>query len=92
LILYGVTKNGNSVLCHVHSFYPYYFVAAPQGFEAPHLVSYQSALNACITEKVPRNRNTGPTVLNVEMVNKQSIYGYNGKTKDLFLKITGNTY
>jgi DNA polymerase delta subunit 1 len=79
-------------MCHVHSFYPYYFVAAPQGFEAAHLVSYQHSLNASIAEKVPRNASIGPAVLNVVMVNKQSIYGYNGKTKDLFLKISGYTY
>lgn len=40
-------------------------------------------------DKVPRNRSNGQAVLSVEIVQKQSIYGYHGEKKAMFLKITG---
>ena len=31
--MYGVTQEGNSVMCHVHGFASYLFTPAPQGFK-----------------------------------------------------------
>ena len=30
----GVTKDGNSIMTHVHGFSPYFYVPAPEGFTA----------------------------------------------------------
>ena len=31
--MYGVTQDGNSVMCHVHGFASYLFTPAPEGFQ-----------------------------------------------------------
>jgi DNA polymerase delta subunit 1 len=88
LIMYGLTKSGNSVVCHVHSFYPYYYIAAPNGFEAAHLSHYQNAMENAMRNSIPKGKANGPAVIRVEMVQKQSIFGYHGEKKAMFLKIT----
>lgn len=45
LRLYGVTMNGNSVMCNVHGFFPYFYVPAPQGFSQTNVFDFMSALN-----------------------------------------------
>jgi hypothetical protein len=34
--MFGITDSGNSVLCHVHGFTPYFYVPAPSGFAEEH--------------------------------------------------------
>ena len=79
---------GNSILTHVHDFDPYFYVPAPQGFEPVFIPNYQRELNAVVTEMVPRAKQSGgEAVLRIELVLKQSIYGYAGPDKSMFLKI-----
>ena len=35
--MFGVTKLGNSVCCHVHGFHPYFYVPAPEKFSKEHI-------------------------------------------------------
>ena len=35
--MFGVTKSGNSVCCHVHGFHPYFYVPAPEKFSKEHI-------------------------------------------------------
>ena len=46
--MYGVTMEGNSVLCHIHGFVPYFYVLAPSGFQQ----SYCSVFRDCLDKAV----------------------------------------
>lgn len=54
--MYGVTMEGNSVLCHIHGFVPYFFVPAPKGFEHSHCKSFQDALNRAVLDDMRSNK------------------------------------
>jgi DNA polymerase delta subunit 1 len=45
LRLFGVTKEGNSVLAHIHGFKPYFYVAAPPGFLNKDLEPFKDTIN-----------------------------------------------
>ncbi|KAL1116276.1 hypothetical protein AAG570_005771, partial [Ranatra chinensis] len=84
--LYGVTMNGNSVCCHVHGFLPYFYVSAPTHFSGSHLKSFKDALNLAVS-KCQSVKSQEPVTL-VEIVYKQSIFGYSGEDMKKFLKIS----
>uniref|UniRef100_A0A336LTL5 DNA polymerase n=1 Tax=Culicoides sonorensis TaxID=179676 RepID=A0A336LTL5_CULSO len=87
--MYGVTMEGNSVCCHVHGFAPYLYVGAPRGFTKDHLYKFKAALNDAVLKDMRSNReNVQEAVLDVEIVEKQSILGYHGEDKFPFIKIT----
>jgi DNA polymerase delta subunit 1 len=46
--LFGVTDAGNSVLCIVTGFLPYFYVPAPIGFQESHIGSFQTALEVLL--------------------------------------------
>ncbi|KAI1321493.1 DNA-directed DNA polymerase delta [Mortierella claussenii] len=77
---YGITEAGNSVICHVTGFLPYFYVPAPVGFKIENIPAFQSALETGIEK--------GASVVKVEWKMKESIYGYQGGEKSPFLKIT----
>lgn len=81
--LYGVTEQENSVLCTVTDFFPYFYVPSPYGFVETHLNSFKIALENTI--------NFGNKIIkNIELVMRQSIYGFQGNEKSLYIKITVN--
>ncbi|XP_033225381.1 DNA polymerase delta catalytic subunit isoform X2 [Belonocnema kinseyi] len=87
--LYGVTEEGNSVCCHVHGFCPYLFVTAPPKFTDHHCGSFKEALNNATKRDMRSNPdNVQEAILAVELVHRQSVYGYSGEEKAPFLKIT----
>ncbi|XP_077545461.1 DNA polymerase delta 1, catalytic subunit [Haemaphysalis longicornis] len=87
--MFGVTDSGHSVLCHVHGFLPYFYVEAPSGFRREHCWAFRDALNRAVLKDMRSNKNSlADTVVGVDMVMKQSIYGYNSKGKTPFLKVT----
>lgn len=87
--MFGVTDGGHSVLCHVHGFLPYFFIEAPSGFKQEHCRAFKEALSKAVLADMRSNKNNLlETVAAVEVVMKQSIYGYNSKGKQPFLKIT----
>ncbi|ORZ22880.1 DNA polymerase family B-domain-containing protein [Lobosporangium transversale] len=73
---YGITEIGNSVICHVTGFLPYFYVPAPMGFKVENIPTFKTALE--------RNN----SVVKVEWKLKESIYGYHGGEQSPFLKIT----
>ncbi|CAO3683082.1 unnamed protein product [Umbelopsis vinacea] len=79
---FGVTDSGNSVLCHVQGFLPYFYVPAPVGFLPTHVESFKRALISSLGIQ--------GSIVNVEICLKQSIYGYHGNSKSPFIKIIVN--
>ena len=39
--MFGSTKEGRSVCCHVHGFHPYFFVPAPKNFTKNNLADFR---------------------------------------------------
>ena len=54
--MYGVTMEGNSVLCHVHGFVPYFFVPAPQSFQDVQCSLFRDALNKAVIADMRSNK------------------------------------
>ncbi|KAJ1982249.1 DNA-directed DNA polymerase delta [Dimargaris verticillata] len=86
LRLYGATAEGNSVLCHVHGFYPYFYAPAPTNFQPQHAEVLVNALNQQVAS-TDKGLSTAP-VLSVELCRRESLWGYHGNTKVPFLRIT----
>ncbi|KAI8336982.1 DNA polymerase family B-domain-containing protein [Chlamydoabsidia padenii] len=77
---YGITKNGNSVLCNAHGFLPYFYFPAPIGLKKSHLPALQQALTTATGESNIIDR--------LDITMKQSLYGYRGDMKSPFVKVT----
>ena len=54
--MYGVTMEGNSVVCHIHGFVPYFFVPAPKELEHSQCKSFQDALNRAVLDDMRSNK------------------------------------
>lgn len=77
---FGVTEEGNSVLCTVTGFIHYYYVPVPKGFvKDQHLVNFINYLKA-----------NYEGIVDVEIHFKESIWGYSNNAKSQFFKIYAN--
>ena len=87
--MFGVTMDGNSVCCHVHGFHPYIYLPTPAGINKDNLVNFRKALNKALIDDL-KNNNIGivDAVLNCELVEKSTIYGFQGNKMSQFIKIT----
>ena len=87
--MFGVTMDGNSVCCHVHGFHPYIYLPTPAGINKDNLVTFRKALNKALIDDL-KNNNLGivDAVLNCELVQKSTIYGFQGNKMSEFIKIT----
>jgi len=54
--MYGVTMEGNSVLCHIHGFVPYFYTPAPPGFQQSHCGLFQEGLNKAVLNDMRSNK------------------------------------
>lgn len=54
--MYGVTMEGNSVLCHIHGFVPYFYVPAPPGFQQSHCSLFQDGINKAVLADMRSNK------------------------------------
>lgn len=77
---YGVTAAGNSVVCHVRNFMPYFYFPAPIGFQRSHLLPLKQVLCDSL--------GSSNMVQKCEIVMKQSIYGYHGDQKSPYVRVT----
>ncbi|KAI9019821.1 DNA polymerase family B-domain-containing protein [Hyaloraphidium curvatum] len=78
-------QGGNSVLCHVHGFFPYFYIPSPNGFQLQHLDDFQRALENAM--RMDQNKiHVG--VIKTELVMKSSIMNYHGNQRFAFIKIT----
>ncbi|EGD74190.1 polymerase [Salpingoeca rosetta] len=85
--LFGVTKGGNSVLMHVHGFCPFIYTPAPANFTPSMLGEFKMALDKQIKETTSSAKDVPEVVMMVEIVSKESIYGFHATGKRPFLKI-----
>ncbi|KAG1674520.1 DNA polymerase delta catalytic subunit [Nymphon striatum] len=86
--VFGVTEEGHSICTHIHGFTPYFYVQAPNGFTDEDCPMFMSALNNSVLIDMRTNKdNLTQTVLEVILVKKESIYGFHGNQKLMFLKI-----
>lgn len=89
--LFGVTRNGCSILLHVHGFYPYLFVPAPwRDFTATDRLHFATVLEERLQreERGPAAKRAERFVHEVELVHRQSVYGYSPELSQPFLRIT----
>ncbi|KAK9476875.1 DNA polymerase family B-domain-containing protein [Lipomyces japonicus] len=75
--LFGVSQDGHSIMCNVTHFNHYFYVPAPVGFTRDNIRSFISYLD----------REFPAAVYDVELVLRQSIWGYSGDSKQPFIKI-----
>lgn len=86
--MFGVTMDGNSVCCHVHGFTPYLYIGAPKGFDHTHCQPFKVALDRAVIADLRSNReNIQEAVLEVSIVEGQSLMAYHGEEKFQFIKI-----
>ncbi|PKK76661.1 hypothetical protein RhiirC2_733716 [Rhizophagus irregularis] len=81
--MFGITEIGNSVLCYVTGFRPYFYIPAPIGFCENDLSNLQKQITRAIQ---PENSLKKP-IERIELTFKESIWGYHGNKKSQFLKI-----
>ncbi|XP_011187824.1 DNA polymerase delta catalytic subunit [Zeugodacus cucurbitae] len=87
--MFGITMEGNSVCCHVHGFCPYFYIAAPRSFERNHCNALREALDKKVLADMRSNKNNvQEAVLEVQLVERLNIYGYQGDEKQRYIKIT----
>lgn len=54
--MYGVTMEGNSVLCHIHGFVPYFYIPAPPGFDHSYCSEFLDELDKVVLNDMRSNK------------------------------------
>ncbi|XP_062149325.1 DNA polymerase delta catalytic subunit [Alnus glutinosa] len=84
--IFGVTREGHSVCCHVHGFEPYFYISCPPGMGPDDISRFHQILEARMRE-VNRNGKVPKYVRRIELVQKRSVMYYQQQTSHPFLKI-----
>ncbi|KAK7031378.1 DNA polymerase [Favolaschia claudopus] len=82
LRMFGVTKEGNSVLANVTGFKPYFYVAQPRGFTEADLEPFRQHLNGLV--QGPGDKDA---VTSVSLVSKRTLWQYRGDDWTPFIKL-----
>ena len=85
--MFGVTKEGNSVVAHVHGFMPYFYVRAPPNMQPQDIPGFQATLNAKVKAGLNAKDQCNAPIVNVNMVSRQSIMNYAFGQPAPFLRI-----
>lgn len=59
---YGITMEGNSVLCHVHGFLPFFYTPAPKNFDVDNCELFRSELDKVVIGDMRSNKDNITTV------------------------------
>eukprot|EP00002_Diphylleia_rotans_P033158 TRINITY_DN7021_c0_g1_i1.p1 TRINITY_DN7021_c0_g1~~TRINITY_DN7021_c0_g1_i1.p1 ORF type:complete len:1103 (-),score=239.27 TRINITY_DN7021_c0_g1_i1:90-3398(-) len=86
--LFGVNREGNSVMAHVHGFTPYFFSPVPEGFDPGNCERLRKAMNAKLETSSSKQNKLKEYVVDICIENKQSIQGYKGNSKSPFFRIS----
>lgn len=65
LQMYGVSMEGNSILCHIHGYVPYFYIPAPTGFNENQCGVFQDALNKAVLTDMRSNKDNISQVIMV---------------------------
>lgn len=119
--IFGVSRQQNSICCHVHGFAPYLYVTVPSTFKVlfsivwkakqyytkvaiywnivfyftlkpEHCKQFHEALNKALIADSRSKQEIHEFVLEVEFVEKESMYGYHENKKSPFLKVTSSCW
>ena len=74
--LFGITKDGNSVVAHVHGFKPYFWVRAPPGFTQADVPQFQAMLNAKVKAGLTARDQCENPIVGMQLAQRQSIMNY----------------
>lgn len=86
--MFGVTRDGHSILCHVHGFHPYFYIYTAKKPDPEKLELFRDHLDSvCKNNGNCRVAPLPNQILRVEHVVSRSVYGYSGKQEQNFLKI-----
>ncbi|RWR92782.1 DNA polymerase delta catalytic subunit isoform X1 [Cinnamomum micranthum f. kanehirae] len=86
LRIFGVTKEGHSVCCHVHGFEPYFYISCPPGMGPDDISRFHQTLEGKMRE-ANRNSRAPKFVVRIQMMQKRSIMHYQKQKSQPFLKI-----
>ncbi|KAL1509230.1 hypothetical protein ABEB36_003999 [Hypothenemus hampei] len=88
--MFGVTKEGNSVCCHIHGFSPYFYINLPESFMEKDLSLFRTKLNDALVADIRGGNKEGITeaVLMIEIVTGKNLVLYRGDNDERFAKIT----
>jgi len=87
--MFGVTMGGNSVCCHVHGFHPYIYVPAPPALTEDKMGAFRRAMNKALVDDMKSNPfQIVEAVLKCQLVEKSTIYGFQGNKMSNFVKVT----
>ncbi|VFQ91089.1 unnamed protein product [Cuscuta campestris] len=84
--IFGVTKEGHSVCCHVHGFEPYFYISCPAGMGPDDISRFHQILEDRMRE-ANRSSRVPKFVHRIEIVHKRSIMYYQQQSSQPFLKI-----
>ncbi|GAB4835573.1 DNA polymerase delta catalytic subunit [Ancistrocladus abbreviatus] len=84
--IFGVTREGHSVCCHVHGFEPYFYISCPSGMGPDDISHFHQILERKMKE-TSRNSKVSQCIRRVELVQKRSIMYYQQQKSHPFLKI-----
>ncbi|XP_018572479.1 DNA polymerase delta catalytic subunit [Anoplophora glabripennis] len=88
--MFGITKTGNSVCCHIHGFSPYFYVNLPESFTTANLAPFKNKLNDAVLAdtRLANKSEISEAVLMVELIKGKSLVEYTGENDTNFAKIT----
>ncbi|KAL2941770.1 DNA polymerase delta catalytic subunit [Bienertia sinuspersici] len=86
LRIFGVTREGHSVCCHVHGFEPYFYISCPSGMGSDDISRFHQVLEGRMRE-ANRNAKVPQFIRRIELVQKRSIMYYQQQSSHPFLKI-----
>ncbi|VDN05380.1 unnamed protein product [Thelazia callipaeda] len=89
--LFGVTANQNSICLQIYGFLPYFYVLLETPFDLKHVETGKKYLNDVIKSQISPNlgisKSLEKLVMDLEIVQGASIYGYCENLKQKFLKV-----
>ncbi|XP_065322772.1 DNA polymerase delta catalytic subunit-like isoform X2 [Gordionus sp. m RMFG-2023] len=86
--MYGSTKDGNSVTCHVHGFFPYFYIDKPSDLKDADIPLFKQALHESLRTEFKSKTQLTTCIMDLENVERQNLYGYHGNKLSNFLKIS----
>ncbi|THG23491.1 hypothetical protein TEA_028792 [Camellia sinensis var. sinensis] len=84
--IFGVTREGHIVCCHVHGFEPYFYISCPPGMGPDDISHFHQILEGRMRE-ANRNNRVPKIVRRIEMVQRRSIMYYQQQDSQPFLRI-----